>query len=173
MAENVVFDGGEVDITLNVDGGEVNAASSIDGNELGAFYRAIESLDYLMLLNKPRVNGVELIGDKSADDLGLAYRIKYGTRAYWGEDLDFIPKQGEIIIYTDYDTVNGVKIPAIKIGDGMAYAVDLPFVSDDIRDRLIRHITDMTAHITEEERSSWNNKVRCYLDGDVIVFTTH
>ena len=173
MGEHVVFDGGEVNIISNIDGGEINAASNIDGSELGTFYQVAANLDYLMLFNKPSINGVKLIGDQNADDLGLAYRIKHGTKSYWREHLDFIPRSGEIVIYDDYTTINGIDIPAIKVGDGLAYAADLPFVSDDIRDRLLRHIQDMVAHVTEEERSSWNNKVRCYLDGETIVFTTN
>lgn len=173
MGERVVFDGGEITTILGIDGGEINAASNIDGNELGAFYITGGTSDYLMLSNKPRINGVELIGNLTAEDLGLNYRIKYGTKAYWGENLDFIPGKGEVIIYTDYAKVDGVNVPAFKIGDGLAYLVDLPFVSDDIRDRLIKHIQDMARHISDEERSAWNNKVRCYLDGDTIVFTTH
>lgn len=128
--------------------------------------------NYERLTNKPRINGVELFGDKTAYDLGLAYKIKYDTVEGWGNTLDYIPLEGELIIYTDYANINGVNIPAIKVGDGLAFAVDLPFVGDDMRNLLIAHINDTVAHITADEREFWNNKVRCYINGEKLVFTT-
>lgn len=129
--------------------------------------------DYNRLMNKPSINGVELFGDKTAYDLGLAYRIKYGTKEYWAENLSYIPLEGELIVITNYDTIDGVDIPAIKVGDGLAYAADLPCVGEYDMDRILDHIQDTVVHITEDERAFWNNKVRCYLDGDTIVFTIH
>lgn len=129
--------------------------------------------DYNRLVNKPMINGFELFGNKTAYDLGLAYRIKYGTKEYWAEHLDYIPMEGELIVYTNYDTKDGVDIPAIKVGDGLAYAADLPCVGDYDRDALLDHIQDTVVHITEDERAFWNNKVRCYLDDETIVFTIH
>ena len=130
--------------------------------------------DYERLDNKPSINGVELIGNKTADDLNLAYKIRYDTVAGWESDLSYIPAEGEIIIYTDYSVVDGVNVPAIKIGDGLAYAADLPFVDDASRDLLMDHINNLQIHITAEERAFWNNKVRCFMDeDDTVVFTTH
>lgn len=129
--------------------------------------------NYQKLTNKPSINGVELFGNKSAYELGLAYKIKYDSVEGWAANIDYIPLEGEVIIYTDYDVVDGVKIPAFKVGDGMAYAADLPFVNDIQREEFINHINDTVIHITEDERAFWNNKVRCYLDDDTIVFTVH
>ena len=41
-------------------------------------------------------------------------------------------------------------VPGIKIGDGSAYVVDLPFVN-----------------ITSEQVNFWNNKVNCYLETEL------
>lgn len=128
--------------------------------------------NYERLTNKPSINGVELFGDKTAYELGLAYKIKYDTVEGWSNNRDYVPLEGELIVYTDYTTQDGVVIPAIKVGDGLAYAVDLPFVGDDMRDAYAAHITDTVAHITADERQFWNNKVRCYINGDKLVFTT-
>lgn len=128
--------------------------------------------NYERLTNKPKINGVELFGDKTAYELGLAYKIKYDTVEGWASNIDYVPIEGELIIYTNYSVKDGVNIPAIKVGDGLAYAVDLPFVGDDIRDAFLAHINDTVVHITADERAFWNNKVRCYLNGDTIVFTT-
>lgn len=130
--------------------------------------------DYERLDNKPSINGVELIGNKTSDDLGLANKIRYDTVEGWAHDLDYIPAEGEIIIYTNYTVQDGVNIPAIKVGDGLAYAADLPFVDDGVRDALLEHISNLEIHITAEERAFWNNKVRCFMDDDdTVVFTTH
>lgn len=120
--------------------------------------------NYERLTNKPQINGVELVGDKSAYDLGLAYKIKYDTSEGWANNVSYIPMEGELIIYTD--------IPAIKVGDGLAYAVDLPFVTDDMRDLFINHMQDAVVHVTQDDRDFWDNKVRCYISYDTLVFTT-
>ena len=68
-----------------------------------------------------------------------------------------------VYIYTDHEIIERnnkiLKVPGIKIGDGLAYVVDLPFIT-----------------VTQAERDFWNNKVRCYLqEGDTenLVFTTN
>ncbi len=94
-------------------------------------------------------------------------RSKTDTTAHWNAAVTFIPLKGEVIVYSDYATeiVGGqtVKIPNFKIGDGLAYVPDLPFVGDDLRQELSAHLLDTTAHITAAEREFWNNKVRCYM----------
>ena len=90
-------------------------------------------------------------------------RSKRDTTANWQANRTFVPLDGEIIIYTDYDTkvVDGktVNIPAIKIGDGQTYGVDLPFVNDDMRDIIMAHINDASVHASPLEKLFWNNKI--------------
>lgn len=95
------------------------------------------------------------------------------TTAYWNAHPDLIGLAGHIYVYTDYDVVDGKDVPAIKIGDGLSYLIDNPFIvsnESDIQD----HINDTVVHITSEERAFWNAKMRCYaLDNrETIVFTT-
>lgn len=95
-------------------------------------------------------------------------KMKTDTTANWALQTEFIPLEGEIIVYSDYaqTNVNGVTVyvPNFKIGDGKAYCVDLPFVSDDIREALAAHLNNTNVHVTAEEKAFWNNKVRCYID---------
>ena len=78
-------------------------------------------------------------------------QLKRDTTAHWNAAVGMIPLKGEVIIYEDHQRitqkVNGVNktitIPGIKIGDGMAYVQDLPFVDDDLRSRLIDHIDNV------------------------------
>ena len=94
-------------------------------------------------------------------------QLKRDTTANWNAARGFIPLQGEVIIYTDYDSyekevdgrVKTILVPNIKIGDGMAYVQDLPFVSQELRDTLMEHITNMDTHVTLGEKSFWNNKI--------------
>lgn len=89
-------------------------------------------------------------------------RISIGTTAEWRAKLTYVPNRGDILIYTDKDTLNNnVTIAGIKIGDGLAYGIDLPFVGDEIAEDLLNHINDNIRHITSAERIKWNNKITC------------
>lgn len=114
-------------------------------------------------------------------------RSKIDTTAHWNAATTFIPLKGEVIVYSDYatETVNGVlvDIPNFKVGDGLAYVPDLPFVGDDLRETLSAHLLNTAAHITPEERIFWNSKVRCYMgtqtedeaivENEELIFTTN
>lgn len=82
--------------------------------------------------------------------------------------MQYIPEAGRIIIYSDKSIIDGVAYPGIKIADGLAYVVDLPFVGDDVTSRIISllesHINDKSIHITDTERQFWNNKINYELD---------
>lgn len=127
------------------------------------------SSDYETLTNKPQINGVELVGNKTSAEIGVLVRTD--TTANWESASGFIPRKGEVIVYEDYQTktytveeygeqvTRTVNIPAIKIGTGNAYVQDLAFVGDDIRDRLMSHINDMNLHVTLGEKAFWSNKI--------------
>lgn len=116
-------------------------------------------------------------------------RMKIDTTANWRSAVDFIPLKGEIIVYSDYSTMEGpngetINVPNFKVGDGLAYGVDLPFVDDELRQSLSLHTANTDIHITAAEREFWNNKVRCYMDtvqddegylvdGEQLIFTTN
>lgn len=93
---------------------------------------------------------------------------KHDTTANWNAARGFIPFKGEIIVYEDYAVKDGVNIPNIKIGDGLAYVQDLPFVHQDIRDQLLQHVEDLSIHVTEEQRTAWSNKVNINDSYDIL-----
>ena len=110
--------------------------------------------------------------------LGQKLSAHSGTKAYWNAQTTLVSEAGVLYIYTDYKTktVNGntVNIPGLKIGDGSAYLIDLPFVACN-EEALAAHIANTTVHVTANERANWNNKVSCFLDPDhtdTVVFTT-
>lgn len=108
--------------------------------------------DYNSLINKP---------------------IHYDTTANWNSQIDLIGKENHLYIYSDYKIVNGVPVPAMKVGDGKAYLVDIPFL-DGNGTQFEDHIQDTNVHIQDGERIFWNNKVTCFIsqgDNETVVFT--
>lgn len=99
------------------------------------------------------------------------------TTENWNKQASLISEFNTIYVYVDHQTKTDeegkeIWIPGIKIGDGKAYLIDLPF-SDEL---MIAHINDLGIHVTPEEKEFWNNKVRTYMDiveGEQLVFTTH
>ena len=89
-----------------------------------------------------------------------------------------IPKAGEIIIYSDYQTatIDGhtVYIPGMKIGSGNGYVQDLAFVTSGgggggaDEQLLLDHIADTIAHCTQAEKDYWNNKLNVTDTQEVI-----
>lgn len=98
-------------------------------------------------------------------------QFKRDNTANWNAARGFVPLQGEIIIYEDYEVktytieeygeevTKTVNIPNIKIGTGREYVQDLPFVDEKLRDILMEHINDMDMHVTLGEKTFWNNKL--------------
>ena len=92
---------------------------------------------------------------------------KRDSTSNWNAAIGFIPLSGEIIVYNDYKTINKeidgeevqVQIPGIKIGDGRAYVQDLPFIDEELRDKIMMHINNPDMHVTLQEKLFWNNKL--------------
>lgn len=100
-------------------------------------------------------------------------RVLYATTETWNSQPQLISAKGFIYIYSDYrQNEQGINIPAMKVGDGNAYLIDMPFTDELLYD----HLADNVRHITQQEREFWNNKVRCYtseIQDDVLIFTTN
>ena len=98
--------------------------------------------------------------------------FEYGTVSEWAGRAGEISQEGVFYVYTDYSQdEQGKNIPAVKIGDGLAYIGDLPFTKADF----LSHVNNTTIHVTQEEKNFWNNKIRCYIlqeDNENLIFTT-
>ena len=125
-------------------------------------------------------NGVaELDENGIVKDSQLPHSVLYGTTSHWNSQLSFVPEEGQIVIYSDHGTIedNGetINVPALKIGDGNAYCIDLPFVGDDviasILARISAHEANTNIHTSLEEKTKWNNKVDVLVDGKILAFT--
>lgn len=108
----------------------------------------------------------------------LPTTIKCRTTSEWNSELSFVPDRGEVIIYSDRGTIGSgnqsVNVPGIKIGDGLAYLIDLPFVGEDreayIFSQLLPHIQNTDIHITSAERTRWDAKLNCNITGEILEF---
>lgn len=123
-------------------------------------------LEHLSLLIKQAISN-------AVNELELKMpKILFAPKADWDMDSTKIAEVNTIYVYTDYSGYDGKSLAGFKVGDGVSYLIDMPFVDQVYND----HINDSTIHITQAEREFWNNKVRCYLDGvdnEEIVFTTN
>ena len=83
------------------------------------------------------------------------------TTAEWNAQPGLVSKLNIIYVYTDYEfDENNQPIPAMKIGDGNRYVIDLPFLKYD--------------SVTIAEKVAWNNKVTVFLDAnneEIMVFS--
>ena len=118
--------------------------------------------NYEKLYNRPQINGVTLSGDQTAADLGL---VSENTQAGWNGIPEYVPKAGEICLYTDTGKA--------KIGDGKVPIVDLPFLGTDdlnaVWGALNDHTQNMSLHVSAADRERWNNKLNLFLDEETLV----
>ena len=121
---------------------------------LGSNFGEVQTIterNYEKLLNKPKINNVELIGELSAEDLGLG-RVLYDTTENWEVQPAFTTIAGAVYIYSDAFYIedgagNRTPIAGLKIGDGVSELADLPFVTDKVTATIINHITDSSVHM--------------------------
>ena len=140
------------------------------------------SKELILQFLAPHTETLELVAPKTGEielsiprSDGTMAKLIMNTTAVWQTKINFIPPRGMIIVYSDRNVIDGIAYPGIKIGDGLAYVVDLPFVGDDILNQVVsalnQHIADQVAHVTQEERNYWNNKLNAELDGENLVLS--
>lgn len=100
----------------------------------------------------------------------LDKQVLFNTTAGWNSQTSLVSQSETLYVYTDHERdANNNAVAGIKVGDGSAYVVDLPFI-DAIA---TEHIADTSIHVSSVDRTFWNNKVRCYYAGtENLVFTT-
>lgn len=108
--------------------------------------------DYEQLIHKPIINGETLIGSMDTEGLRI---VACKTSAEWAQLTTLVSVKNEVYVYSDG---GGENKPMLKVGDGNAYVVDLPFT------------TAIDARITDEDIANWNNKVSVRADGERLIF---
>ena len=119
---------------------------------------------YITNIRLPDGTIVDLRGDP------ITSNIRYASTAEWNSDPTLIPDRGQVIVYSDAKTIEidgeTVYVPRIKIGDGLAYLIDLPF--HDVH--MMKHMSDSVIHVTSEDKIFWNNKLNYLLTGENLIF---
>lgn len=93
--------------------------------------------------------------------IALNDNLLVATTEDWDSRRELIGQKNVVYVYTDHETnEEGQPVPGFKVGDGLAYLIDLPF-NDDLA---IRHIYNTGIHVTPEEKEFWNNKVTAYIN---------
>ena len=72
---------------------------------------------------------------------------KHDIEANWLKAVNFIPKQGELIVY-DIDSTRDYE--RIKIGDGATVVSSLPFINEIITNKEIDEICGATIYAASE-----------------------
>ena len=108
----------------------------------------------------------------------IVHKVYTDTTANWNAKLRYIPERGDIIIYSDRGQISdgygeSIKVPGVKIGDGNAYLIDLPFVGADVRYQILSelrtHTGNRLVHVTAEEKQFWNNKLNCTVNNGNLI----
>jgi len=120
------------------------------------------------LVNKIKNIGIDL---SSSGWNKLFAKMEVRTTEEWNARQSYVPEAGRIIVYSDRSVLDDKNVPGIKIADGSAYVVDLPFVDEDVEAVLIEHIHNTEVHITDAERQRWNNKLNYEMDDTNEVLT--
>lgn len=115
---------------------------------------------------------IRMISPSSSAFLG---RITINTTDGWNAQRTYVPIKGEIVIFSDRHVIDDVNYPGIKVGDGMAYVVDLPFFGDDETNSIMGiindHINNESIHVSMEDRDFWNAKLNYETVGENLIFT--
>ena len=112
---------------------------------------------------------LELEGLKKYDALLKKHIPIIGTTKYFEDLKEKIPPKGQLVIYSDLRSItksDGTTITSagIKVGDGNTTIEQLPFIDWFYWD----HIKDPHIHITEDERTTWNEKISCKVDNETL-----
>lgn len=95
--------------------------------------------------------------------------IHYDYTEAWNAHPEIISEVGNLYIYRDYKQVENpdgtiTDIPAIKIGDGTSYLIDMPFVATGDDEDFIDHINNWSIHVSGPDRTNWDQKVSANVD---------
>lgn len=136
------------------------------------------------IANNPTAYGilsdlVRIRGQGSIPSVIGRNQIHYDTKEAWNAQTELVGERGHIYIYSNYATrevekdgeTHIINIPAMKVGDGLAYLIDTPFMltSDDYQE-FIDHINNLSIHVMPVDRTNWNEKVSADVDQDMLIF---
>ena len=116
-------------------------------------------------------SGVAYLWKKLKNNLNNKIVYYSKKKSEWDADRDIIAEKDTLYIYSDYKTIQKdgkqLLIPGLKIGDGVSYLIDIPFVNNlnsEFEDLLLDHINNKVIHVSAYDREFWDNKLNLDLD---------
>lgn len=97
------------------------------------------------------VSGTRNVSGEITPGSGGRKEVVSNTTEAWNSMPSLKSVKDVIYVYTDHTIVSGRPIPAMKIGDGQAFLIDLPFISGG-------------SEIAPEQIEFWNEKCSVMLD---------
>ena len=104
--------------------------------------------------------------------------LLFHTTEYWDSHPGIKTDAGTIYVYTNkfsYKNLEGetIFVPGLKIGDGNAYLIDKPFITDAVMYSLTQHLNDTLVHVSNTDRARWDNKLNVIdpASSDLLEFT--
>lgn len=162
------------DDSLATSDGETTTARVASGDSVRISDLSVSTLLYptdKLLVSGPEDEHLVTVESlQSYLEASMAKMVYFDTTSGWNAQTSLVSDDETLYVYTDRTTdSHGNALAGIKVGDGSAYVIDLPFINADFTE----HLGDSTRHITNEERAAWNNKVRAYYAGsERLILTT-
>lgn len=83
-------------------------------------------------------------------------------------DPTYVPEQSQVVITIDDVFIDSqgdeVEVSTIKIGDGTVPYSDLPTVNEYMTQQIVNHITDISMHVSDEDREWWEKHMDATYD---------
>lgn len=119
-------------------------------------------------------DGVAYLWGKIKHNLNNKMTYYSRTKSDWDSDRALISEKDVLYIYSDYKVIQKdgqeIYLPGLKIGDGLSYLIDLPFINAQneaeiqrLQNLILDHMNNKIAHIQSGEREFWNNKLNYQL----------
>lgn len=147
---------------------EINSIPIVTNQDKGLMSPALKSLAENSVQDV-KVNNVSVVDEYGVANITTGGEVNpyvhFDTEENWNAQRYLIGKLGHTYVYTNHATIDGINIPAIKVGDGVSYLIDNQFVDRNSAE-LENHINNSNIHVTLEEKAFWNNKERSFISSD-------
>ena len=168
-----IKDKGTIPIASDTEIGGIRVGTNLSIDPTTGVLSAVGSAQIQSDWNQTNTSAVDYIKNKPV----INGNVLSNTTAGWNSQPSLISTLNTIYVYTDHHTEidthgNTINIPGVKIGDGQAYLIDMPFTDMEVT----QHIEDTSIHVSSAEKEFWNNKVSMYqsqANPENLIFTTN
>ena len=144
-----------------------NGHEGEDGNGIASIVMNADYTLTILFTNGTSVTTDSIRGEKGEKGDPGTGTMYFATTAEWAARTDLVSEKDAMYFYTDYKQIGDENIAGIKLGDGLAYVADLPFLDAQMQS----HMADTDIHVTAEDRAFWNAKNRGFVQGENLILT--